>query len=70
MSLSATIDKPLPKVKQGRPSVAGQVDEPVEQPVVDPLFGAFPELAAITEEDLAWVKQQWNQHFERQLPIL
>jgi hypothetical protein len=50
--------------------VVGQVDEPTEQPVTDSLFGAFPELAAITEEDLAWVKEQWNQRLERQLRIL
>ena len=49
---------------------AVQVGEQPEQPVVKSLFGAFPELAAITDEDLAWAKAQWNQSFEKQLRII
>ena len=52
------------------PSALGQADEPAAQPVIDSLFGAFPELAAITDEDLAWVKEQWNQSLEKQLRII
>ena len=52
------------------PSALGQADEPAAQPVIESLFGAFPELAAITDEDLAWVKEQWNQSLEKQLRII
>lgn len=47
----------------------GQVDKPAEalSGMVDPLFGAFPELGAITDEDLAWAKAQWDQSVEKQL---
>lgn len=56
--------------EQTMPSALGQADEPAAQPVIDSLFGAFPELAAITDEDLAWVKEQWNQSLEKQLRII
>lgn len=56
--------------EQPAPSASGPVAEPAEQPVTDSLFGAFPELAAITDEDLAWVKQQWNQSLEKQMRII
>ncbi len=31
------------------------------------LFGAFPELAAITGDDIAWVKSLWHQSLDKQL---
>jgi hypothetical protein len=34
------------------------------------LFGAFPELAAITGDDIAWVKSLWQQSLDKQLRIL
>jgi predicted DNA-binding antitoxin AbrB/MazE fold protein len=34
------------------------------------LFGAFPELAAITGDDIAWVKSLWQQGLDKQLRIL
>lgn len=49
------------------------VVDPQEQPdasVDEPLFGAFPELAAITEDDLQWAKGLWNESLERQIRII
>ena len=37
---------------------------------VDSLFGAFPELSAITEDDLTWAKQLWERSLEKQAQIL
>lgn len=34
------------------------------------LHGAFPELAAISNEDLVWAKTQWQQGLENQIAIL
>jgi hypothetical protein len=34
------------------------------------LFGAYPELKAITDEDLVWGKQLWEQGLEKQQRIL
>lgn len=34
------------------------------------LFGAFPELAAITGDDIAWAKSLWQQSLDKQLRIL
>lgn len=34
------------------------------------LFGAFPELAAVTGDDIAWVKSLWQQSLDKQLRIL
>lgn len=34
------------------------------------LFGAFPELAAITDDEIAWVKSLWQQSLDKQLRIL
>jgi predicted DNA-binding antitoxin AbrB/MazE fold protein len=34
------------------------------------LFGAFPELKAITDEHLAWGKKQWDDGLEKQQRIL
>lgn len=45
------------------------VQEDDEQ-IAEPLFGAFPELTAITDEDLAWAKQLWNQSVEKQERII
>lgn len=56
--------------EQPVPPTVTQVDEQPAQPVVKSLFGAFPELAAITDEDLAWAKAQWNQSLEKQLRIV
>jgi prevent-host-death family protein len=49
--------------------VPEQIDKAAESitGMVDPLFGAFPELAAIPDEDLAWAKAQWDQSVEKQL---
>jgi prevent-host-death family protein len=41
-----------------------------DQPLVEPLFGAFPELAVITDEDVDWAKQLWKESFEKQLRII
>jgi predicted DNA-binding antitoxin AbrB/MazE fold protein len=34
------------------------------------LFGAFPELKAITEEDISWIKRLWEHGLEKQMRIL
>ncbi len=34
------------------------------------LFGAFPELAAVSDEDLSWVKRQWEHGLEKQSRLL
>ena len=34
------------------------------------LFGAFPEIAAINDDDIAWVKGLWQEGLEKQLRIL
>jgi hypothetical protein len=34
------------------------------------LFGAFPALAALTDDDLAWAEQALNRSLERQLRLL
>ena len=41
-----------------------------DQQIAEPLCGAFPELAAITDDDLIWVKQLWNQSLEKQERII
>ncbi len=33
-------------------------------------FGAFPALAALTDDDLAWAEQALNRSLERQLSLL
>ena len=38
--------------------------KPAEKTPTNSLRGAFPELASITNDDLAWAKQQWNQSLE------
>jgi prevent-host-death family protein len=47
-------------------SADAQEGERDQQQVTEPLLGAFPELAVITNEDLAWAKQLWNQSVEEQ----
>lgn len=44
--------------------------EQLDIPVDEPLFGAFPELAAITEDDLNWAKGLWRESLERQIRII
>jgi hypothetical protein len=39
-----------------------------EEPPLKTLFGAFPELAVLSEEDIAWAEQLWGQSVEK--PIL
>jgi len=34
------------------------------------LFGAFPELAVLTDDDFAWAKRQWEHGIEKQSRIL
>ncbi len=34
------------------------------------LFGAFPELAGVSEEELAWVRRQWEKAGERQARLV
>jgi hypothetical protein len=40
----------------------------LEEPSLKTLFGAFPELAVLSEGDMAWAKQLWGQSVEK--PIL
>jgi predicted DNA-binding antitoxin AbrB/MazE fold protein len=37
-----------------------QLESPSAAAPADSLFGAFPELSAITADDLAWAKQLWE----------
>jgi predicted DNA-binding antitoxin AbrB/MazE fold protein len=41
-----------------------------EPPLPKTLFGLFPELAALTEEDIMWAKQLWEKGSEKQLKLL
>ena len=34
------------------------------------LFGAFPELSALTDDDLAWARRLWEHSIEKQSRIL
>lgn len=34
------------------------------------LFGAFPELAAISDDDIAWAKGLWEHSLDKQMRIL
>ncbi len=43
---------------------------PVDAPAPDSLFGAFPELAGITDDDLAWARRLWEHGIEKQSRIL
>lgn len=38
--------------------------------VTEPLLGAFPELAILTEDDFSWSKQLWDNGVEKQEHIL
>jgi predicted DNA-binding antitoxin AbrB/MazE fold protein len=42
----------------------------LEEPSLKTLFGAFPELAVLSEGDMAWAKQLWEQSAEKQLHLL
>lgn len=44
--------------------------QPAPHDDLGPLAGAFPELAAITDQDLAWAKQQWERGVDKQVLIL
>ena len=37
---------------------------------LDPLAGAFPELAALSDEDVEWAKQQWERGLVGQMELL
>jgi hypothetical protein len=41
-----------------------------EEHPIGSLAGAFPELASLTDADLAWAKEQWQRGAERQLELL
>ena len=41
-----------------------------ERKVPDSLFGAFPELASITEDDIQWAKSLWNDSAQKQRRIV
>ena len=56
--------------EQSLPATATASDKRREEEIDDPLLGAFPELAAITDEDIAWAKALLNQGVEKQLRII
>jgi hypothetical protein len=37
---------------------------------VEPLFGAFPALAELTDDDFAWARRLWEHGFQRELRLL
>ena len=43
---------------------------PADQVATGSLFGAFPELAALTDNDFAWAKRLWEHSVENQSRIL
>ena len=38
-----------------------------EAPAADPLFGAFPQLSTLGDDDFVWAKELWAQGVERQI---
>jgi hypothetical protein len=41
-----------------------------EEHPIGSLAGAFPELASLSDADLAWAREQWQRGLERQLELL
>ena len=67
MSVSVPIDLLIMQNTQAASELLNELAAPA---TIDPLFGAFPELAAITDEDLAWAKAEWDQRPEKQLCVI
>ncbi len=43
---------------------------PISGAPTNSLFGAFPELAALTGDDFAWAKRLWEHSLEKQSSLL
>ena len=63
--------KPKQKIDLPEETLVQVQVTPVEMGTIPsgPLFGAFPELAKITQEDISWAKRLWENGLEKQFRI-